>query len=377
MEYGQLVPSFDPEGTDFGNAVAIDGDVAVVGARFVDKVVVFRKSGLIWQMEDEIEGSDVAAGDEFGGAVALDGIQVVVGARRHDAEGFDAGAAYVFNFVGIDWIETAKLTAGEPVARAVFGSSVSLDGDRIVIGAPMNPPAAVAGAAYIFDFSGTSWNETAILTASNSSLGDDFGSSSLVEGDVVYVGSFENHPVLCCGSLYVFEKNGPNWTQTANIHPLFGGTVGRRSISADGSYVASETTVLDRSGNTPCIPALQTAGTVALGGLVLLIGIICIHRRRTGNAIIPLLLISKSSFPTAAEPVTLSGAYQPERLLVRFEPNASETVRNDAHSAAQGTEIRRFNIVPGLTLVRMAPRRIEAAYNSYRQQQRVVAVEPD
>ena len=89
----------------FGSDVALDGDVAVVGALWVDHsgltdpgaAYVFNRSGTTWSEEDELIASDATDYDMFGVAVALDGSTAVVGAELHDHGGLtNSGAAYVY-----------------------------------------------------------------------------------------------------------------------------------------------------------------------------------------------------------------------------------------------------------------------------------------
>ncbi len=105
--------------------------------------------------------SDPSADKQFGGAVAVDGDLAVIGAHRDAGE---TGAAYVFQKIGGVWSEVQKLTASDGVVHDRFGSSVSIAGDWIVVGAPgedPNPPPDTTdvGAVYVFESSGGTWSE--------------------------------------------------------------------------------------------------------------------------------------------------------------------------------------------------------------------------
>ena len=143
----------------FGRSVAIDGDTIVVGADEAENTVdgsqvktgsayVFTKPGTGWATDTEtakLTASDSAATDKFGYAVALDGDIVVVGAYGNDSS---RGSAYVFTKPGTGWangIETAQLTASDAADNDRFGSSVAIDDDTVVIGAENNET------AYVFD----------------------------------------------------------------------------------------------------------------------------------------------------------------------------------------------------------------------------------
>ena len=73
-------------GDQFGRRVSMSGDRAVVGARFFGgpnsgKAYVYRRDGMSWLLEDELVGSDTEGGDQFGSSVSIHGDLLVVGAR--------------------------------------------------------------------------------------------------------------------------------------------------------------------------------------------------------------------------------------------------------------------------------------------------------
>ncbi|HKQ46449.1 MAG TPA: FG-GAP repeat protein [Phycisphaerae bacterium] len=89
----------------FGDSVALSGNTALVGAAFDDipagsetgSAYVFFGAGNSWSEQDKLLASDAAATDYFGRSVALDGDIAIIGARQDDhAAGANAGAAYVF-----------------------------------------------------------------------------------------------------------------------------------------------------------------------------------------------------------------------------------------------------------------------------------------
>ena len=126
----------------------------------------------------KLTASDAAASDEFGVAVAVDGDTAVVGAFGDDDRGASSGAAYVFTRIGSTWTEQAKLTATDAAASDEFGVSVAVDSDTAVIGTNRGDGnIANSGAAYVFTRTGTTWTPQAKLTASDGALNDFFGSS--------------------------------------------------------------------------------------------------------------------------------------------------------------------------------------------------------
>ena len=248
----ELTAGSDGAGNDwFGYSVAVEGNVAVIGAYQHDTndntdagaAYVFIRNPLtgVWSEPVKLIADDGAEDDWFGYSVAVDGETIVVGARWHNGK---AGAAYVFtrNSMTRVWgndpepgethrVETAKLTASDGDAFNYFGHSVAVDGETIVIGAPGYN--ANTGVAYVFIRNSMTrvWGndpepgethrvETAKLTAFNGHAGDGFGNSVAVDGETIVVGAQQGDGER--GSAYVFtEPTGDGgWadnTETAKL----------------------------------------------------------------------------------------------------------------------------------------------------------------
>jgi hypothetical protein len=103
---------------------------------------------------------DAQAGDLFGNAVAISGDYAIVGAYQEDGGAGDsldrAGAAYIFHRTGDNsWDDGVKLVASDAQAGDRFGVSVGISGDYAIVGAReedggAGDPLSNAGAAYIF-----------------------------------------------------------------------------------------------------------------------------------------------------------------------------------------------------------------------------------
>ncbi len=229
LQQAVLTPADGAAGDEFGYAVAIDGDSAVVGARYHDPggkalggaAYVFTRSGATWTQQARLVASDGAAADEFGRAVALSGDMVLIGAPQHDMAGkSDAGAVYLFTRSGASWTQRQKLTAGDGSAGDEFGSSVALSGEGTALVGAINHDVAGktdAGAAYVFVPLATRpvWIEQAELTAADGVIGDGFGCSVAVLGDTALIGA-ENHDLPAkfdAGAAYVFTRSAGTWMQ--------------------------------------------------------------------------------------------------------------------------------------------------------------------
>ena len=153
-----------------------------------------------------LANSDAAINDAFGSPVAVDGDRMVVGAPLKNIGGEPyAGAVYVFEADGNGrWAET-RLTASDNSEGAGFGMAVAVEGDRVVVGA--------TEVVYVFDRdSDGSWIETK-LTAEDAADGDVFGSSVAVDGDWVVVGA--GGVGDDAGAVYVFDRDSDgSWVET-------------------------------------------------------------------------------------------------------------------------------------------------------------------
>ena len=223
----------------FGSAVSISGDTVVVGSFFSDapaehsgSAYVYQRTGDTWAGEEKLVAADGAAGDLFGISVAISGDALVVGARDHDAVAANSGAAYVFRFDGTSWAQEAELAASDGAADDFLGTRLAIDGDVVVAGAPTADVSAPdSGAVYVFRFDGTSWTQEAKLAAADGRRGDRFGNSVAISGDTAVVGAARVGPDK--GAAYVFRFDGTGWSQEAKLTPgrpkakdLFGWSVG-------------------------------------------------------------------------------------------------------------------------------------------------------
>jgi hypothetical protein len=140
-----------------------------------------------------------ASMDEFGAAVAVSGDLVVVGAPFDDAAGLNAGAAYVFNAASGALLRT--FTNPARTAGDTFGTAVAIDGNRVVVGAPWHDgPVADTGAAYLFDT--VTGNLLATLGHSNVRAGEQFGAAVAIAGPRIVVSAPYADPLATVPALY-------------------------------------------------------------------------------------------------------------------------------------------------------------------------------
>ena len=216
----KLLPS-NPSGTDyFGCAVAISGNLAIAGAfqpttTDIGFASVFGFDGSSWTEQATLVPSDGAPQDMFGYSVNISGQTVIVGSRGHDIAVQDEGAAYIYGIEGSDWVEQAKLIAGDPESGANFGYSVALAGSIAIVGAQAKDEGGSSnlGAAYIFRFDDPNWVQEAKLVPADGQEGDLFGFSVAATEDTVVVGAYNGNSgtVTNCGAAYVYTYTGSDW----------------------------------------------------------------------------------------------------------------------------------------------------------------------
>ena len=134
--------------------------------------------------------SDQGANDNFGWSVAMnsDGTKVVVGVKEHDTPGYsNSGAAYIYTYSGGSWDAGIKIVAFDGATNDEFGRSVSMSGDgtKVIVGAwseDMNG-SSDAGSAYIFTYDGLNWDAGIKIPHLLYSTGDKFGWSVDMSSD--------------------------------------------------------------------------------------------------------------------------------------------------------------------------------------------------
>jgi hypothetical protein len=227
----------------FGLSVAVSGSAVLVGSplhedqSYEGKAYVYRHDGATWALEATIEDPDsVADYNHFGTDVALDGDVAVIGAPA-------ARAAYAFRRSGSSWALESALDPAE--SDPGFGASVDVDGDLAIVGAP-GGPSLHTGTAHVFRLEGTSWVHEAELArwGAGQTDYDHFGAPVAIDGDIAVVGAVSNEEHgTQAGALYVYRRSGTSWAQEAKLHPdsappnaFFGS-----SVALDGNRLVATT----------------------------------------------------------------------------------------------------------------------------------------
>jgi hypothetical protein len=255
-------------------------------------VYVFIKTGNIWTQQAFIKASNAESNDLFGRNIALsiDGNTLVISAELEDSSAtgingnqldnslLNSGAVYVFNRVGITWLQEAYIKTSNPNVGDAFGSAfnsfniahgqsgksmaISNDGNTLVVGVGKESSNATgingnqfdnsafgSGAVYVFVRSGSTWTQQAYIKSSNTETGDYFGASTALSGDgntlVVSApsedsdatginGNQADNSIVTSGAVYIFKRIGITWTQQTYVKASNTSTDPWNTLLSDG-----------------------------------------------------------------------------------------------------------------------------------------------
>lgn len=210
-----------------GGNVALNNNTAVLGA--IGRSDNGEKSGAVmvfernhsWQQKHLIMPSDGKAGDAFGQSIALTENVLVIGAPHSDTPDKDSGSVYVYTRKGERWIFETKLTAHDGATGDLFGISVAIDKNTILVGADLNDEKAEnAGAVYVFSNDGEQWQQQAKLTASDAGNTDIFGVRVAISENTALISARRDDDDklgVDAGSAYIFERTGQQWRQKTKL----------------------------------------------------------------------------------------------------------------------------------------------------------------
>jgi hypothetical protein len=203
----------------FGWSVAMDGEVAVVGAPFhqgtnssiIGGAYIFRRSGTNWNYEAFLDGADTAPKSFVGCTVAVSSNRVAIGALTQSAASRYC-TAYVYAKLGSTWSREAVLATAQPAVNwDAWG--ITLNQNFLAIGASGDSSrGSLAGAVYVFWRSSGSWPYYGQrLTPTESKPYQYFGWSVATGGSNLLVVGAPGDTVgrSYSGAAYVFRVNGP------------------------------------------------------------------------------------------------------------------------------------------------------------------------
>jgi hypothetical protein len=267
------IPAPNPAYGLFGSGLALSGDTLVIGGLQKTKrnavVYIYVRHRGGWAQQTSFTLSNP---HQFNlpPVVSISGDTLAVGLMNEDAPDFGAGAVYIYTRANGAWTRQARVT-GDGGDQELFGSSVSVSGDTLAVGAQGGRRGEERpGAVYVFRRSGSAWRREAKLSPASVANGADLGSSVSLVGDRLAAGAVFDHlnsTTNTGGSALVFVRQGTTWTLEARFTGdpgvlQFGTTV---SLSATGRKLAvgapaQQAYVYDRSTGTWHLEARLTRG---------------------------------------------------------------------------------------------------------------------
>ncbi len=219
----KLTASDASKSDEFGIAVSLSGDYALVGAHrdrpdgsYSGSAYVFKREGANWKELAKLLARDGDSYKRFGWSVAISGDYLIVGATGDNHGGKDTGAVYVFKRSGAQWLEQAKLIDPSGLEDHEFGYRVDIEGEYAVVGSWGKDSAE--GRVFVYKRSGEKWNEHAQLSASDARAGQRFGGAVALAGAYVVVGATQDDDRGAhAGAAYVFARNGETWSEQAKL----------------------------------------------------------------------------------------------------------------------------------------------------------------
>jgi len=239
-------------GDKFGTSVSIYNDVVVIGApekaisgvSAKGRVYVFKRTGQTWSQVAGLQASNGQAYDKLGTSVAVDGQMIIAGAPNTDHSGkTDAGSAYIFRFENNNWIEKKVLSPADATNTGLFGSAVDISGTTAAIGAYNTTSSFVAyvGAVYTYnntDLTGTNWAFGQKLGPDDKQAQMKFGYSVDIEGDRLLVGApyYNFSGNASAGRAFEFTRTSGQWSSASTLNSIIAGEKAGTAVAIDGDY---------------------------------------------------------------------------------------------------------------------------------------------
>lgn len=237
------------DGMDYdwlGSSVAVSGDYAVVGAHKDDiqdtnegSAYVYWFNGVYWEEQQKLIASDGENLDWFGYSVAISDNFIMVGApKEKDSGQVQRGAVYVFELTGSSWNEVDKIT---PDVGEGFGHSIAMSSGVAIIGAPYGDGNDTSsGVVYIYRNLSGNWIKEQRIWASDGAYGDDYGGAVAISGDRIVVGAYEDEDFgPLTGSVYTYSFGGSQWSGERKLLASDGNSFDRfgESVAISGEVI--------------------------------------------------------------------------------------------------------------------------------------------
>ena len=261
----------------FGEEAALSGEWAIAGARKADRAgiqdagiaYIFQLENKMWVQKQQLQPDDTRVGDQFGSAVAINPEWAIIGARKADYGLIkNTGAAYIYQLLEGIWQPTQKLQPADLHTNSCFGKGIVINGDWGIIGAPYAKSATIeyAGAAYVYRVENGLWEQKQKLQPQDLGINQCFGNVIAMGGEWAIIGGgdrYNSASIKRPGGAYIYRLENGLWqlkqklnSPQPGINDLFGYSV---AISGEYAFVGAV--------NTPVTNILGT-GTVYIYKLI-------------------------------------------------------------------------------------------------------------
>lgn len=220
-EQVRLQPADLVDVSDFGGSLDLDGDTLFIGApeydgRFTEVVYAYERTGDDWGTPQKLSGPDPAGNHQFGLAVAVAGDVALVGAPGisccSQSSPFEKGVVYVFTRNGGEWLPAGSFMPVDGFPGDNFGCDIAFDGTTAVIAAcQAYGLSEIRGYAYIFTRNGSTWTQTARLEPEGDAIFVEGIGAVLLDGDRLLLGTTGIPNAPSSGRVYPYRLDGGNW----------------------------------------------------------------------------------------------------------------------------------------------------------------------
>lgn len=259
VQTAKLLPNTGNQFSEFGTSVAILGNYIAIGSTNVVEggtVFIFKRNGNNWNFLTSVRPQ--ANESTFGSTVTMTDKYLAVSAKNENrgSSNIQAGAVYMYDRSGDNFTFVEKLISPAPVTNGLFGTSISLNGERLIVGSPGDGNgsngAGGPGGAYVFTRNGGSWQQEVKLTGNDIEGGDQYGTSVFLTNTQAIVGAiWDKDKGAESGSAYIFTRNNTTWTQTAKLVAWDGdaGDNFGNGVALSGDYAIASAPTNEQGGS--------------------------------------------------------------------------------------------------------------------------------
>ena len=336
----------------------------------------------MWSAEAYIKAVNAEAGDTFGRIIDIDGDTAVVNSTGEDSNqttitnggtasannsATSAGAVYVYKYNGTGWSQQAYIKPVNMELADLFGQSVAISGDTIVVGstgedsnqttitngltASANNASNASGAVYVYKRNADDeWEQQAYIKAANADAGDSFGLTVDIDGNTIVVATYNedsnqttitngatassDNTLSASGAAYVYKRTGNNWAQEAYIKAANAGANDQYGIAA---AISGDTIVIGANLEDSNQTTITNGATASADNTASASGAAYVYKRTGSNWAQEAYL--KASNAQSGDVFGVSVAIDGDRIAVGAisEDSNQTTVTNGTTASADNT----------------------------------------